>query len=118
MLTKRRYASILYCYTVFPIIYIHVVISFFSPLAFRSLMIVVCPVENISLHIIWRRHDYQQRAATVWPIPSYSLKASEHAGRDLNRATPAVTRGFGFCGRIRRIAQLSHLFTYMYDKQI
>jgi hypothetical protein len=54
-------------------------------------LIIYCfyfPLKNFSL--IWRRHHCQWRAAKFWPM----LGASKGlwAGRDLYRATPAVTR--------------------------
>jgi hypothetical protein len=57
------------------------------------------PLKNISL--IWRRHHCRWRAAKFRPM----LGAQGlWAGRDLYRATPAVTRGLGFSGLIRRTA--------------
>ena len=53
------------------------------------------PVEYIAF--IWRHHlqwRLQYFGILLW---AYSLSA----GRDLYRATPAVTRGLGFCGLIR-----------------
>ena len=65
------------------------------------------PLKNISL--IWRRHHYQWRAAKFRPM----LGAQGlWAGRDLYRATPAVTRGLGFFGLIRRTAPFSRLLRY------
>jgi hypothetical protein len=50
--------------------------------------------------LIWRRHHFRWRAANIWPmLGSQDL----WAGRDLYRATPAVTWGLGFSGLIRRI---------------
>jgi hypothetical protein len=58
------------------------------------------PLMNISL--IWRRHHYQWRAAKFSPMHLW-------AGRDLYRATPAVTRGLGFSGLIEKTAPFSRL---------
>ena len=58
------------------------------------------PLKNISLYI-WRRHHYRWRAAKFRHI----LGAQGlWAGRGLYRVTPAVTRGLGFSGLIRRTA--------------
>jgi hypothetical protein len=55
------------------------------------------PLKNFSL--IWRRHHYRRRAAKFRPM----LGAQGlWAGRDLYRATPAVTWGLGFSGHIWR----------------
>jgi hypothetical protein len=55
------------------------------------------PIKNISL--IWRNHHCRWRAAKFRPM----LGAQGHwAGRDIYRATPAVTRDLGFPGLIRR----------------
>jgi hypothetical protein len=65
------------------------------------------PLKNISL--IWRRHHYRWRAAKFRPM----LGAQGlWAGRDLYRATPAVTRSLGFSGLIRRTAPFSHLLRH------
>jgi hypothetical protein len=65
------------------------------------------PLKNISL--IWRRHHYRWRAAKFRPM----LGAQGlWAGRDLYRATPAVTRGLGFSGLIRRNAPFSRLLRH------
>ena len=65
------------------------------------------PLKNISL--IWRRHHYRWRAAKFRPI----LGAQGlWAGRDLYRATPAVTRDLGFSGLIRRTAPFSRLLRH------
>jgi hypothetical protein len=62
------------------------------------------PLKNISL--IWRRHHCRWRAAKFRPM----LGAQGlWAGRDLYRATPAVTRDLGFSGLIRRTAPFSRL---------
>ena len=66
------------------------------------------PLKNISL--IWRRHHCRWRAAKFRPM----LGAQGlWAGRDLHRATPAVTRDLGFSGLIRRIAPFSRLLRHM-----
>jgi hypothetical protein len=44
-----------------------------------------------------------------------ALRAFEHAGRDLYRATPAVTRDLGFSGLIRRTAPFSRLFNTTHE---
>jgi hypothetical protein len=62
------------------------------------------PLKNISL--IWRRHHCRWRAAKFWlMLGAQGL----WAGRDLYRATPAVTRDLGFSGLIRRTAPFSCL---------
>jgi hypothetical protein len=64
-------------------------------------------LNNISL--IWRRHHYQWRAAKLGPM----LGTRGHwAGRDLYRGTPAVTRGLGFSGLIRRTTPSSRLLRH------
>jgi hypothetical protein len=61
------------------------------------------PLKNFSL--IWRRHHCRWRAAKFRPM----LGAEGlWAGRDLYRATPAVSRGLGFSGLIRRSRLLRH----------
>jgi hypothetical protein len=65
------------------------------------------PLKNISL--IWRRHHCRWRAAKFRPM----LGAQGlWAGRDLYRATPAVTRDLGFSGLIRRTAPFSRLLRH------
>ena len=64
-------------------------------------------LKNISL--MWRRHHYQWRAAK---FRSMLGAQGLWAGRDLYRATPAVTRGLGFSGLIRRTAQFSRLLRH------
>jgi hypothetical protein len=65
------------------------------------------PLKNISL--IWRRHHYRWRTAKFRPV----LGAQGlWAGRDLYRATPAVTRDLGFSGLIRRTAPFSRLLRH------
>jgi hypothetical protein len=65
------------------------------------------PLKNISL--IWRRHHYWWRAAKFRPM----LHAQGlWAGRDLYRATPAVARGLGFSGLIRRTTPFSRLLRH------
>jgi hypothetical protein len=60
------------------------------------------PLKNFSL--IWRRHHSWWRAAKFRPM----LGAQGlWAGRNLYRATPAVTRDVGFSGLIRRTAPFS-----------
>jgi hypothetical protein len=62
------------------------------------------PLKNFSL--IWRRHHCRWRATKFKPM----LGAQGlWAGRYLYLATPAVTRGLGFSGLIRRIAPFSRL---------
>jgi hypothetical protein len=65
------------------------------------------PLKNISL--IWRRHHYRWRAAKFRPMLG---ARGLWAGRDLYRATPAVTRGLGFSGLIRRTATFSRLLRH------
>jgi hypothetical protein len=62
------------------------------------------PLKNISL--IWRRHHCRWRAAKFRPMLGAQVL---WAGRDLYRATPAVTRHLGFSGLIRRTAPFSRL---------
>jgi hypothetical protein len=65
------------------------------------------PLKNISL--IWRCHHCRWRAAKFRPM----LGAQGlWAGRDLYRATPAVTRGLGFFGLMRRTAPFSRLLRH------
>jgi hypothetical protein len=62
-----------------------------------------------SFSLILRRHNYLWRVAKFRPM----LGAQGlWAGRDLYRATPAVTRGLGFSGLIRRTAPFSHLLRH------
>ena len=64
-------------------------------------------LKNIS-HI-WKRHHYRWRAAKFRPM----LGAQGlWAGRDFYSATPAVTRGLGFSGLIRRTAPFSRLLRH------
>jgi hypothetical protein len=64
-------------------------------------------LKNISL--IWRRHHCRWRAAKFRPM----LGAQGlWAGRDLYRATPAVTWGLGFSGLIRRTTPFSRLLRH------
>jgi hypothetical protein len=60
-------------------------------------------LKNLSL--IWRRH----RAPKFRPMLGAQ---SLWAGRDLYRTTPAVTRGLGFSGLIRRIALFSRFLRH------
>jgi hypothetical protein len=65
------------------------------------------PLKNFSL--IWRRHHSRWRAAIFRPM----LGAQGlWAGRDLYRATPAVTRDLGFSGLIWRTAPFSRLLRH------
>jgi hypothetical protein len=65
------------------------------------------PLKNISL--IWIRHHCRWRAAKFRPM----LGAQGlWAGRDLYRATPAVTRDLGFSGLIRRTAPFNRLLRH------
>jgi hypothetical protein len=65
------------------------------------------PLKNFSL--IWRRHHCRWRAAKFRPM----LGAQGlWAGRDLYRATPAVTRDHGFSDLIRRTAPFSRLLQH------
>jgi hypothetical protein len=64
-------------------------------------------LKNISL--TRRRHHCRWRATKFRPM----LNAlGLWAGRDLHRATPAVTRDLGFSGLIRRTAPFSRLFRH------
>jgi hypothetical protein len=64
-------------------------------------------LRNFSL--IWRRHHCRWRAAKFRPtLGAQGL----WAGRDLYRATPAVTRDLGFSGLIRRTAPFSRLLRH------
>jgi hypothetical protein len=65
------------------------------------------PLQNFSL--ILRRHHCRWRAAKFKPM----LGAQGlWAWRDLYRVTPAVTRGLGFSGLIRRTAPFSRLLRH------
>jgi hypothetical protein len=65
------------------------------------------PLKNISL--MWRRHHCRWRAAKFRPI----LGAQGlWAGRDLYRATPAMTRCLGFSALIWRTAPFSRLLRH------
>jgi hypothetical protein len=65
------------------------------------------PLKNISL--IWRRHHCRWRATKFRPMLG---TLGLWAGRDLYRATPAVTWGLGLCGLIRRTAKFSRLLRH------
>jgi hypothetical protein len=65
------------------------------------------PFKNFSL--IWRLHHYRWRAAKFRPMLSAQ---GLWAGRDLYRATPAMTRGLGFSGLIWRTAPFSRLLRH------
>jgi hypothetical protein len=65
------------------------------------------PLRNFSL--IWRRHNCRWRAA------KFTLMFGAQglwAGRNLYRATPAVTRGLCFSGLIRKTAPFSRLLRH------
>ena len=65
------------------------------------------PLKNFSL--IWRRHHCRWRAAKFRPM----LGAQGlWAGRDLYRATPALTQDLGFSGLIRRTAPFSRILRH------
>jgi hypothetical protein len=66
------------------------------------------PLKNISLNI-WRRHHCRWRAAKFRPMLGTQ---GLWAGRDLYRATPAVTRDLSFSGLIRRTAPFSRLLRH------
>jgi hypothetical protein len=69
------------------------------------LFLIYVSLKNLSL--VWRRHHYRWRTANFRPmLGAWGL----WAGRDLHRATPAVTRDIGFSGLIRRTAPFSRLF--------
>jgi hypothetical protein len=65
------------------------------------------PLKNISL--IWRRHHCRWRAAKFRPMLGTQ---GLWAGRDLYRATPAVTRDLGLSGLILRTAPFSCLLRH------
>jgi hypothetical protein len=65
------------------------------------------PIKNISL--LWRRHHCRWRAAKFRPMLGTQ---GLWAGRDLYRATPAVTRDLGFPGIIRRTIPFSRLLRH------
>jgi hypothetical protein len=65
----------------------------------------VLRLKNISL--IWRRHHCRWRAAKYRPMLGVQ---GRRAGRDLYRATPAVTWDLGFSGLIRSTAPFSCLW--------
>jgi hypothetical protein len=59
--------------------------------------------------LIWRRHHCRWKAAKFRPkLGAQGL----WAGRDLYRATPAVTRDLGFSGLVRRTAPFSRLLLH------
>ena len=62
--------------------------------------------------LIWRRHHCRWRAAKFKPMLG---ARGLWAGRDLYRATPAVTRGLGFSGLIRRTAPISRLLWHTWE---
>jgi hypothetical protein len=65
------------------------------------------PLKNFSLiSCIWRRQHCRWRAAKF--IPMLGAQGL-WAGRDLYRATPAVTRDLSFSGLIRRTTPFSRL---------
>jgi hypothetical protein len=68
--------------------------------------IVLRPTQEAFTHKSRRRHHYQWRAAQFRPM--FGAQGL-WAGRDLYRATPAVTRDIGFSGLIRRTAPFSRL---------
>jgi hypothetical protein len=71
------------------------------------LLLFYVPLKNIS--IIWWCHHCRWRATKFRPM----LGAQGlWAGRDLYRATPAVTRDLGFSGLIRRTAPFTHLLRH------
>jgi hypothetical protein len=72
------------------------------------LFIVLRPAYK-SISLIWRRHHYRWRAAKFRPMVGAQ---GLWAGRDLYRATLAVTRGLGFSGLIRRTAPFSRLLQH------
>jgi hypothetical protein len=65
------------------------------------------PLKNCSP--IWRRHRCRWRAINFRPMLGVE---GLWAGKDLYRATPAVTRGLGFSGLIRRTAPFSRLLRH------
>jgi hypothetical protein len=71
----------------------HVKFSFYGFMVLKIdwLFTVLVPLNNFSL--IWRRHHCRWRAAKFGPM--FGAQGL-WAGRDLSRATPAVTRGLGF----------------------
>jgi hypothetical protein len=70
----------------------------------------LCFTSRPRIFHIWRRHHYW------WKAPKFKHMIGAQglwAGRNLYRATPAVTRGFGFSGLIRRTASVqSPLMTH------
>jgi hypothetical protein len=66
------------------------------------------PLKIFSL--IWRRHHCRWRAAKFRPM---LCAQGLWAGRDIYRATPAVTQDLGFSGLIRRTAPFSRLLRHM-----
>jgi hypothetical protein len=65
------------------------------------------PLKNISL--IWRRHHCRWRAAKFRPMLGFQ---GLWVGRDLYRATPAVTRDLDFSGLIRMATPFSRLLRH------
>jgi hypothetical protein len=62
--------------------------------------------------LIWRRNHCRWRAAKCGPMLHVLGAQGLWAGRDLYRATPAVTRDLGFSGLIRRTAPISRLLRH------
>jgi hypothetical protein len=85
----------------------HMELKTFTILYLIDYLLFYVPLKNLSL--IWRRHHYRRRAAKFRPMLSAQ---GLWAGRDLYRATPAVTRGLGFFGLIRRTAPFSRLLRH------
>jgi hypothetical protein len=67
------------------------------------------PLKNFSL--IWRRHHCRWRPAKFTGRPMFGAQGL-WAGRDLYRATPAVTHDLGFSGLIRRTVPFSRLLRH------
>jgi hypothetical protein len=70
-------------------------------------LLIYVRLKNISL--IWRRRHYRWRAAKFRPM--FGAQCA-WAGRNLYRATPAVTGGLGFSGLIRRTALFGRLLRH------
>jgi hypothetical protein len=67
------------------------------------------PLWILIISLIWRRYHCRWTAAKYKPmLGTQGLRA----GKDLYRATPAVTRGLGFSGLIQRTAPISRFLQH------
>ena len=78
------------------------------------LAVYYCTPRSEILHTWWRRQLYTSNRWSLQRLGlCLELVVFEQLGRDLYRATPALTRALGFCCLIRRTAP----FFAMYNKQ-